>query len=637
MKQRERAGGHRPHELFGTRYMRSYRHIDDPPVVKLKYEDGVPFDDQDKEYYESDDNDGRGAEYDAECPSCAVRACQLLGLLCCSDPGDPADSPLVTSCMLLCIVLSTFALLFLVVYLANLNRAQIVLNDAAALGSPLRNYSSVPRWVDVVYTYVNGTNEHVVQQLLSASAAGQLPYRAHASRFRDDGLLEYALRSLLAAKGLMTSIRNVYIVTSGEIPSWLPKHRLQPVGPGADVAASGAAADEATSCHARSGFTKTTLSMPLQPLISASDGSGGNDVDRADDLRYALAGDKRLFVVPHSAIFPDPSIELPTFNSNAILAVLHRIPGLADWYLYSDDDSIITNKELTLDAWWDAPRSAQKLYFTPRNGISRRRPHLQNNWEEAMSYMASILDEVGGPSGQRPAKDGNSDSQQRPWWRRFGWTNTAVSPSPPPPLSMPPPLPVYFSWPPVAPCPTPEVLEVKNRTDASAPTTNALSENRQSSAVASQISSVASSISNRQHRGGLVRYYARPQHMPVLFSRRLVAQLEALWPNDFARTRRNKLRLGQEIELNFFYHHYLRVTRHAVAVVPSSRVEFLYAHRCARSERGEARCSKLLTQKDSDFVTFNDDATNSARFEAGLSVIHSLLRARYPGRNLTNS
>ena len=137
--------------------------------------------------------------------------------------------------------------------------------------------------------------------------------------------------------------------------------------------------------------------------------------------------------------------------------------------------------------------------------------------------------------------------------------------------------------------------------------------------------------SKRRRRGGLLRYYARPQHMPVLFSRGLVEDLEAHYAQDFARTRHNKLRLGDEIELNFFYHHYLRVARFPVTTVPSSRVEFLFAHRCAQAELGAAKCARLLDQEDSDFVTFNDDVTGEGKFEAGLEVIRRLLRERWPG------
>lgn len=45
----------------------------------------------------------------------------------------------------------------------------------------------------------------------------------------------------------------------------------------------------------------------------------------------------RVNLVFHEDIFPDPAM-LPVFNSHAIEACLHRIPGLAEQYLYLNDD-----------------------------------------------------------------------------------------------------------------------------------------------------------------------------------------------------------------------------------------------------------------------------------------------------------
>ena len=196
------------------------------------------------------------------------------------------------------------------------------------------------------------------------------------------------------------ALGNVYIVTSGEIPSWLPAHQLRPVGPGAVNAtvagfASDAAADDdgaRTSCHARHGFTRTVLSMPLDGLIAASGGGAAHLRHRPPPPLGSTR--RRLFVVPHSALFPAPARELPTFNSNGVLSVVHRIPRLGKWFLYSDDDTIITSANLTLAAWWDERRAAQRLYFSRGHGIHRKRAHSSNNWEEAMSHMSGLLDGV---------------------------------------------------------------------------------------------------------------------------------------------------------------------------------------------------------------------------------------------------
>ncbi|HLT10075.1 MAG TPA: stealth conserved region 3 domain-containing protein [Micromonosporaceae bacterium] len=50
-----------------------------------------------------------------------------------------------------------------------------------------------------------------------------------------------------------------------------------------------------------------------------------------------LAEHPQISVVPHTDIFPSPAA-LPTFNSHAIESCLHRIPGLAENFLYFNDD-----------------------------------------------------------------------------------------------------------------------------------------------------------------------------------------------------------------------------------------------------------------------------------------------------------
>ncbi|MFT3970115.1 MAG: stealth conserved region 3 domain-containing protein [Micropruina sp.] len=53
-----------------------------------------------------------------------------------------------------------------------------------------------------------------------------------------------------------------------------------------------------------------------------------------------LADDPRLTVVSHRDIFSDPGL-LPTFNSHAIESQLHHIDGLAEHFLYLNDDVFI--------------------------------------------------------------------------------------------------------------------------------------------------------------------------------------------------------------------------------------------------------------------------------------------------------
>ena len=66
----------------------------------------------------------------------------------------------------------------------------------------------------------------------------------------------------------------------------------------------------------------------------------------ADQVPSWLATDhERVSVISHREIFPDPEL-LPTFNSHAIEACLHRIPGLSENYLYLNDD-VLFGREVT--------------------------------------------------------------------------------------------------------------------------------------------------------------------------------------------------------------------------------------------------------------------------------------------------
>lgn len=56
---------------------------------------------------------------------------------------------------------------------------------------------------------------------------------------------------------------------------------------------------------------------------------------------WANTSSPRLRIVTHKEIFPNAEADLPTFNSNAIEAHLHNIPGLAPCYLYLNDDMFL--------------------------------------------------------------------------------------------------------------------------------------------------------------------------------------------------------------------------------------------------------------------------------------------------------
>ena len=84
-----------------------------------------------------------------------------------------------------------------------------------------------------------------------------------------------------------------------------------------------------------------------------------------------------VIAVPHSQIWPDPS-QLPSSNRNAIVANLHRIPGLGKWFLYLEDD-IFLNRPFDMSQ------------FITNDG--RIRSHLSRgfwSWEMAPKYHDSM-------------------------------------------------------------------------------------------------------------------------------------------------------------------------------------------------------------------------------------------------------
>lgn len=75
-----------------------------------------------------------------------------------------------------------------------------------------------------------------------------------------------------------------------------------------------------------------------------------------------LNSNERIVWVQHEEIFPDLST-LPTFNSHAIEACLHRIPGLSNHFLYLNDDFVLGQPCLPSDFFDETGRSLS--YFEP--------------------------------------------------------------------------------------------------------------------------------------------------------------------------------------------------------------------------------------------------------------------------------
>lgn len=132
--------------------------------------------------------------------------------------------------------------------------------------------------IDAVITWVDGSDPAHRQRLHDYLAdLGARPPTADATRFNDAGELEYCITSILR---YAPWFRTLYIVTDAQTPTLLGK------------LAGTAFAD-------------------------------------------------RVQLVDHRQVFAGYEHHLPTFNSRAIISVLWRIPGLAEHFVYFNDDFML--------------------------------------------------------------------------------------------------------------------------------------------------------------------------------------------------------------------------------------------------------------------------------------------------------
>ena len=138
-------------------------------------------------------------------------------------------------------------------------------NANAPFTKPPPSKTQVCTEVDVVYTWVNGSDP-VHRKLMTKYGGGGWD-----GGYRDYGVIRYSIRSV---EKFMPWVRNIIIVTNGQVPNW------------------------------------------------------------------ANTSSPKLRIVSHDQIFQNKD-DLPTFNSNAIEANLHNIPGLAPCFLYLNDDMFV--------------------------------------------------------------------------------------------------------------------------------------------------------------------------------------------------------------------------------------------------------------------------------------------------------
>jgi hypothetical protein len=176
--------------------------------------------------------------------------------------------------------------------------------------------------IDAVITWVDGSDPRHHAQLSHylESLGGARPAAAQPTRFGNTGELDWCVASILR---FAPWIRSLHIVTAGQTP----------------------------------------------PLL-----------ERLQDSPHAA----RVRVVDHREIFAGHEQHLPTFNSRAIITALWRIDGLAEQYVYFNDDFVLLRpvapedffregKVVVRGAWraLTLHRPARRLLAMLRRGLAR--------------------------------------------------------------------------------------------------------------------------------------------------------------------------------------------------------------------------------------------------------------------------
>lgn len=138
---------------------------------------------------------------------------------------------------------------------------------------------------------------------------------------------------------LVGPIDLVYTWVDASDDAWQHEHRRYSVAAGAELPTSNNAERFIDREELRFSFRSAWLNAPWVRNIFL--------VTADQRPRWLDDAPPKVKVVSHSEIFPDADM-LPTFNSHAIEACLHRIPGLSEHFVYMNDD-VMFGREVTPD------------------------------------------------------------------------------------------------------------------------------------------------------------------------------------------------------------------------------------------------------------------------------------------------
>jgi UDP-glucose 4-epimerase len=103
-----------------------------------------------------------------------------------------------------------------------------------------------------------------------------------------------------------------------------------------------------------------------------------------------LADDPRVTIVRSEEFFADPTV-LPTHNSHAVEAQLHRIDGLSEHFLYSNDDMFFA-RPVSPGLFFTAGGVSKFVECPVRIGIGEPRPH-RSGHDNALRVNRALLRE----------------------------------------------------------------------------------------------------------------------------------------------------------------------------------------------------------------------------------------------------
>jgi hypothetical protein len=142
---------------------------------------------------------------------------------------------------------------------------------------------------------------------------------------------------------------------------------------------------------------------------------------------WLAAGQPGLAIVHHDRIMAPE--DLPTFNSFAIVAALHRIPGLSRRFLYFEDDMLLAAP--AAPAHFADADGTLRVYCRIRTSppAAARPPDRVSPWNAALAYSNHLLDQAFGPRRRHEVGHGpllidrdHWDEMERRWPEPFART-----------------------------------------------------------------------------------------------------------------------------------------------------------------------------------------------------------------------